>query len=177
MKTLKAFVVAFSISLAPATLLASESKNYAEIGYIQINYEEPGFNFNHGMVGLRVGHNFTENFAVEGLLATNTGNATIYVGLTPVNVSVQSAVGLYLKASTTPSNNFSVYGRAGFTHGRIDAASPFGRAWASDTGPSVGVGFQFDIDKSAYLALDYTLYYMKNDVDIFGPSLNIGFRF
>lgn len=176
------------IAIAIATALAvssgasaQEQANYVQVGAMQANYTDSLVSFSNGMLALTVGHKFDQNLSIEAMAASATSHASGYWGNVYVTAKVSNAAGIYVKAQSTPSNGFSVYGKAGFTRGTVTAsayvAGYSASAWSSGTSPSYGAGAQFDISPRSYIAMDYMSYYNKNNVTIAGPSINFGYKF
>jgi hypothetical protein len=181
MKKIKiASVLATALVIASAAT-AQEQVNYVQVGALNANYSEPSATFNNGMLALTVGHKFDQNLAIEAMAAGAVNHASAYWGNVFVTAKVSNAEGVYMKAQSTPSNGFSVYGKAGFTRGTVTAsayvAGYSASSWSSGTSPSYGAGAQFETSPNSFISIDYMSYYNKNNVKIDGPSVNFGFKY
>jgi hypothetical protein len=74
-----------------------------------------------------------------------------------------------------------LYGKAGFTNGTVTVSASVpgysASAWSSATSASYGVGAQFDVSPTSFVAIDYMSFYNKNNVTIAGPSISYGVKF
>jgi hypothetical protein len=169
-------VVALS-TIAISAQAQEKTGFYAELGFAQANYSEPGLNFNNTMAALTLGYSFNKNIAVEVMGATSTGEANFFIGNTPVRAEVSEASGLYVKASLPIDNNFEVFAKTGVTNAKVEASSAFGGGWASDSSFSYGGGIQFNFNRNAYAIVQYMSYYAKEDVKVKGPAISVGYKF
>jgi len=181
MKIKLAFLLSSFFLISTAQAQSDDEKNYMEAVVLRAYYKESGFNFYHGMGGIRFGHKFDKNFSVEGLAATALATPSGYIGSVYVTAKVSNAFGVYAKVQSDPSNGYSVYGKAGATNGTVTASAYVSgysaTAWSSGTSASYGGGVQIDTAKNQYVGIDYMSYYSKNGVTISGPSVNFGWKF
>jgi outer membrane immunogenic protein len=179
---MKKFIMIMSlISIGITNTFAQTQKKdsgfYAELGYMQASYSESVASFNNGMAALKAGYNIDKNFAIEGLIAGNTGSASFNIGTTAVTAQVQSAYGLYGKGTVELNETVGLYAKAGFTNGTVSASSRFGSGYSSGTSASYGAGIQANLTKDVYANLDYMSYYNKDGISITGPSISFGYKF
>ena len=177
----KKILVGAMLTVIATSTYAQEKKKdsgfYAEVGYMQAYYSESVASFNNGMVALKPGYNINKNFAVEGLIAGNTGNANFNIGTTAFTAKVQNAYGLYGKGTVELNETVELYAKAGFTNGTVSASTRFGSGYSSGTSVSYGAGIQVNLTKDVYTNLDYMSYYNKDGISIIGPSINLGYKF
>ncbi len=178
----KCILLISSLMLAStAQAQTDDEKNYLEGVVLRVYFKEPGFNFYHGMGGIRFGHKFDKNFAIEGLAVSALGTPAGYIGSVYVTSKVSHAYGVYAKVQSDPSNGYSVYGKVGATSGTVTASAYVSgysaTAWSSGTSSSYGGGVQIDTAKNQYVGFDYMSYYSKNGATISGPSVNFGWKF
>ena len=123
MKIKLAFLLSSFFLISTAQAQSDDEKNYMEAVVLRAYYKESGFNFYHGMGGIRFGHKFDKNFSVEGLAATALATPSGYIGSVYVTAKVSNAFGVYAKVQSDPSNGYSVYGKAGATNGTVTASA------------------------------------------------------
>ena len=179
---MKKFIMIMSlISIGITNTFAQTQKKdsgfYAEVGYMQAYYSESVASFNNGMAALKAGYNIDKNYAIEGLIAGNTGSASFFIGSTSVTAQVQNAYGLYGKGTVELTETVGLYAKAGFTNGTVSASSRFGSGYSSGTSLSYGAGIQASFNKDVYATLDYMSYYNRDGVSITGPSISLGYKF
>ncbi len=170
-------LISIGITNTFAQTQKKDSGFYAELGYMQASYSESVASFNNGMAALKAGYNIDKNFAIEGLIAGNTGSASFNIGTTAVTAQVQSAYGLYGKGTVELNETVGLYAKAGFTNGTVSASSRFGSGYSSGTSASYGAGIQANLTKDVYANLDYMSYYNKDGISITGPSISFGYKF
>jgi hypothetical protein len=129
------------------------------------------------MAALKAGYNIDKNYAIEGLIAGNTGSASFNIGTTAITAQVQKAYGLYGKGTVELTETVGLYAKAGFTNGTVSASSRFGSGYSSGTSLSYGAGIQASFNKDVYATLDYMSYYNRDGVSITGPSISLGYKF
>lgn len=182
----KKLVVAALLSLATTVSMAqAQTKKddgfYAELGYAQAYYTEPGANFNHAMGVLKGGYNINKYIAAEVMVAGNLNDAVFYSGSTRIVASVSNAYGAYGKFSLPVNEDFSLFARVGVTNARVDATATNGSrsasAWSSGSDFSYGGGAQFNFTKNIYGQVDYMSYYDKNGITVSAPSISVGYKF
>ena len=177
----KKILVGAMLTVIATSTYAQEKKKdsgfYAEVGYMQAYYSESVASFNNGMAALKAGYNIDKNYAIEGLIAGNTGSASFNIGTTAVTAQVQNAYGLYGKGTVELTEAVGLYAKAGFTNGTVSASSRFGSGYSSGTSLSYGAGIQASFNKDVYATLDYMSYYNKDGISITGPSISLGYKF
>lgn len=171
-----------AIALALLASIGSAQANdqtgaYVETVVTYARYEEPSIWFTNGVGALRLGYNFSSNFAVEVMGGTSLSSTNFNVGSTAVSAKFDSLGAAYLKAKAPVNDQFSFFGKLGVASGKVSASSAYGSGWVSGTDISYGVGMQIKVANKVYLTTDYTSYYSKNSVSITGLSAGVGFEF
>jgi hypothetical protein len=156
---------------------AQSGSSYAEIGGIYARYDEPGAWFTSAVGNVKLGYNINENLAVEALVGRSLADTNFYVGSTLISARIDSMVSGFLKVKAPLSSSTEVFGRFGFTNGKISANSRFGSGWASGTSASYGGGIQFNTTPTSYWNIDYMSYYSGSGITVNGMGANVGFKF
>jgi hypothetical protein len=156
---------------------AQSGSSYAEIGGIYARYDEPGAWFTSAVGNVKLGYNINENLAVEAMVGRSLADTNFYVGSTLISARIDSMVSGFLKVKAPLSSSTEVFGRFGFTNGKISANSRFGSGWASGTSASYGGGIQFNTTPTSYFNIDYMSYYSGSGVTVNGMGANVGFKF
>lgn len=113
-------------------------------------------------VGLRLngGMKFNDYFAAEAHLGSGGSDGSI---------ELDYLVGAYAKGILPVSQEFRVYGLAGFTEVDFDADS--------ESGFSYGAGAEFDVAPNLAVGADYMRYLDKSDYDFDAASVGVRYRF
>ncbi len=183
---MKKLLTSLAISAALLASVAHSEENnkmYLEVGYAHTKFEETGaFSANTGIAALRLGYNFTKNFAAEVIVAQGLDSATVDVdvpgfGIVPASIKVDSAYGFYLKGKVEVANGFELFAKPGYVHARVKISALGLSDSTSDDSFSWAVGGQYNFTDTVYGQIDYASYYDKNGDKVSGPSISIGFKF
>jgi hypothetical protein len=176
MRRLITFFV-FAMSASFSNVYAEDNKTYIELSGVYGKYQETNGWFTTGMGALKLGVNLTDNFSIEGLVATSLADTNFYVGTTLVSARIDNIYGGYLKVKAPASSSVDFFGRIGVAGGQVSASTTYGSSWLSDTGLSYGGGVDIKLEEKSYVSIDYTSYYNKSGISVRGFGIGYGFRF
>ena len=154
-------------------------QSYLGIDVGAASYDEAGIadEANPGVFGGRFGVYFADNLALETRVGTGTSVDTVYVGATPVDVEIDSLVGVYGVGHLPLSSYSSVYGLVGYSRGQITATVPGYSVTDSDSGMSFGFGADIGLNRATSLNVDYTQYLDGTDYDVSAMTVGMTFKF
>ena len=152
---------------------ADNQKNYVDIGYGWAAYEEAGWRFVPHILKVSAGTKIADNLAIEGMGALGIIDSSVG-GLT---LSVDSAYGLYAKPFVDVNDKFELYGRFGVARISGTVSGSGGSIYGYDSSMSYGGGGAFKISQNSSIFLDYTVYYNKNGVFVYGATSGVRFGF
>ena len=183
---MKSHIVALSVALA-CTGAFAQSKSKDNSAYIQLGYNSTQYNLDGisglstaNTLGITLGKNMSENYALEGIYATGMNDSTTTSLGTTVNLKLTTSYGLYLKPKMMISDAVEVFARVGYFNAKATISVPAAPANNSDstgTSPSYGLGASMKITESIYGSLDWRQWYKKDGADIKGIGLSIGYKF
>jgi outer membrane immunogenic protein len=150
MRNILIAAVACSTMLSTAGQAQEASKVYVNVGYSSLDTSVT----NLGVVGARLGYEFTPNFAIEGEAGFGITNNDI----AGVEVKVDNTFGAYLVGKLPLSDSFSLLGRVGYSHLKVSAAAFGSSASADDGSAAYGIGAQYLLDGTNGIRGDYTRY-------------------
>jgi len=152
---------------------AEDKKNYAEIGYGWVAYEEAGWKLVPRIVNFTLGTKVHENIALEGMGAIGVWESS----MGGVTLKVDSVFGAYVKPLVNLGENAELFGKLGFTRVSLTASSSVASASNSESDFSYGGGAAYKFDSSTALVVSYMVYYDKHVSRIFGASTGLRFDF
>lgn len=167
-------ITAVGIGTALASVGAPAQGNaYVEAGLTQLTLSSDGISVKPSNALVRVGFQFTKNFAAELVGAASVSSDT----LMGASFKVDSAYGAYLKGQFEVAPKFELFARAGWLHATLSGSAMGVSLSSSDSSFSYGVGAQYRFTRNWYAQGDYASYYEKSGDTIKGPSLSVGYRF
>ena len=152
---------------------ADNQKNYVDIGYGWAAYEEAGWRFVPRILKVSAGTKVADNLAIEGMGALGIVDSSVG-GLT---LAVDSAYGLYAKPFVDVNDKFELYGRIGVVRISGTVSGSGGSIYGYDSAMSYGGGGAFKVSENGAVFLDYTVYYNKNGVYVYGMTSGLRFGF
>ncbi len=166
------FSTIFSIVVFSSGIAAS-SENYMGVDFTIVKYEETGYSdVNPKVLRLRAGHNFTPNFSLEGHIGFGIADDSTSIMGFKADMEIDYLYGLYVRGNVPLSDQFKMYGIAGYTN--INAtASLLGFSYSDDEEDfSYGVGIEIFSDKKVSCNLEYMQLTEKSDNEF--SSISIG---
>jgi outer membrane immunogenic protein len=149
--------------IASTSHAQSNTKFYGNVGYSLLDTEIT----NLGVLGGRVGYEFTPNFALEG----EAGFGVVNKDIAGVEVKVDSTYGAFLVGKLPLAKNFELIGRVGYSHVNV-SASGFGSSASADEGSAAyGIGAQYLFDGTNGIRGDFTRY-EENDSGFNGYTVS-----
>ncbi|WP_417468548.1 porin family protein [Maricaulis sp.] len=116
-------------------------------------------------------YDFNQYFGVEGQANIGIGDDSVTVLGTPVDVSLDYAVGVFGVVRAFSNENGNVFLRAGYTDSQVDASVPGYSVSADSDAWAYGVGGEYLFDGRNGVRFDYTKFdYDGGDADVFGVS-------
>jgi hypothetical protein len=167
----------------PVAASASEQNGYFELGYSQYmgSSDDGSVSLSIPLITVTLGHNFTPNFAVEGLIGTGVAKDTVRnVSGTGVDVAVgiNSVIGMNLKGILPFTDSFSGFAKIGYQRWASEFTVSDGNASVNSSSSNgealIGAGLQYGISQGKFGTASYTVFNAEN-----GPagSFNIGLGF
>ena len=152
-----------------ATVVADENNGwYVEGQYTAFGISEDGDSVDLGGIGLVVGRDLSENFAVEVIAGIGAGDDSLY----GAKVEVDRYYGLILKPNMDVSEQINIFLDLGYVDLQLQASGPGGTIKDSNSKFLWGVGAEVDFNDSIYGSIGYS------DLDTSdGIQLGIGYRF
>ena len=176
MKHIARIAVTTALALAGA---AAHAQYYVEGAYTPTTIKiEDGAKLKPAMLSATVGYDLHPNFAVEAMLGLGAKKDSATDGTNSGSIKYKHAYGVYLKPRYQLSQEFEIFGRAGFTHGKLEGSdSTGGNGNVSGGTFSWGLGGNYAIDKQLYLTASYMNFYKKDGLKIDGFNLGVGYKF
>lgn len=172
MKKLATTIILLSALSAPVM-----AGNYAGVQYAMVTYEESGIpDFNPSAIVGIFGHEFNNNFAIEGRLGAGLGDDSNNISGVDVAVEVNNFVSIFAKGSIPMGASVKAYGLIGYTNGKITASAGGFSASASESDVSYGFGLEFGGSKTVG-TLEYVNYIDKNGGSLSSINLGANFKF
>lgn len=183
MKKLTTAIALMSVLSAPVMAVS----NYAGVQFNMITFSENGFPDAEptALTGI-FGHNFNDNFAVEGRFGfgLSDGSNSFSFGGFDFNgdIAIDSLVSVFAKGSAPMGAAAKVYGLVGFTSGEITATVTevttgiSASVSDSETDLSYGFGVEFGSGKTTG-TLEYVQYIDKGAATISSINLGANFKF
>ncbi|WP_019022875.1 MULTISPECIES: porin family protein [unclassified Thioalkalivibrio] len=163
--------------LAPALALAQPSAGTPYVGgqYSHLDADVSGVSgsWNPDALVARGGYFFNEYFAVEGRAGTGLSDDTD----NGVDVELDYMIGGYARGNLPVSNVVSLYGMAGVTHAEATASGGGVSVTDDDTGPSYGVGAEFNVANDLGLSVEWMRYMDESDYDVDAISVGMNYHF
>ncbi len=148
--------------------------NYFGINISGLNYSEDDFDVNETGLGLRLGHEFGNYFAVEGHAVAGIEDDSSQ----GVDISIDYLAGVYLRGNIFLWDpRARLYGLVGVTTGKVTAKA-FGLSdTTTDTELGYGLGFEFYGDSRNAVNLEFMRYMDGEDsgVDYEVDAFSLGY--
>jgi outer membrane immunogenic protein len=192
----KHILLGCALATLSANVIAADKagRGYVGAGYTMLTVSpEGGPDLDLSALGVRGGYYFNKYFSVEGRLAIGVGDDSITETVfDPVlgfitgtlTTSLDYSLGVYAVGHIPVTEQFQLYGLAGFTQHSVNlevCVTGFGCDDESydDSDLSFGVGAEFDMTKNLSLGVEYVSYFtdgeiedLKYDTDGLGITLN-----
>lgn len=175
----KAISVLLSLPLL-APLPAGAAGSYVALDVMFPEYKESNTGFDTlrpTALAVRYGHRLTRALALEGRAGTGISSDSDSRLATTVDLSIDSVVGLYVRAATAPESDVALYALAGIATARVDAGdatsgSTIDGGTATDL--SLGFGLETEISRDFSLSFEFLQIADKPDFDL--SALTLGFK-
>lgn len=179
MKKVFCKMLVVALTLSTFSLAYAQDGLYVGANISQINYKEDGISTIKPIaLSLKLGNQFTKNFALEARIGTGISDDSLDVFGTSVKVEVDSFYGIYGKGILPLNDNFSVYGLAGYTKGELTASAPgVGSFSESDSDFSFGVGCDYFFAENVAFNFEYARLFSGSDYTVNAPSMGITLKF
>lgn len=177
----KHILLGCALTALSANALAADNtgKTYVGAGYTMLTVSpEGGPDFDLSALGVRGGYYFNKYFSVEGRLAFGVGDDSMSetgdIGFGPetltLTIDLDYSLGVYAVGHIPLTEQFQLYGLAGFTKHEITleaCAASVGcdSEGFDDNDLSFGVGAEFDMTKNLSLGLEYVSYFTDGDIE------------
>ena len=174
MRQLCAGALAALCSLGSA---AAQEGGYSGVSYVWGSYQEDGFpSADPQALAFRLGWQLHRNIAVEARAGFGVGDDTVTFRGAPVEVKLDHYFGVYGKGIAPLSEGFAVYGLVGLVGGKATATGFGYSASSSDTGLSLGVGFDLALGRHWALSLEWTELFKDADFTVRATSFGMLYR-
>lgn len=154
---------------------AEQGEGYYGIGYHMGSYENTSLpEANPGAITFRAGSYLNQVIALEARLALGITDDTVGAN---IDVELDSALSVFIKADVPMTAFVNAYGLLGLTRGEIETSAGGFTASESDTGLSYGLGIEGEINRRTSLSAEYVLYLDENAFEYTGINFGITTRF
>jgi opacity protein-like surface antigen len=165
--------VALFTTLTLAATTAAAADTYLTMGATTLKYKQQvsGLKLTSDSyaLGLTLGANLAQNFAIEGLVAT---------GLNSGDLKLDYALGIYAVVRSNENQTGSAYLKAGFTKmqgsGKLSYNGSSTTLKTDDSSFSYGIGVDFKASPNSSVRFEYMNYYDQDNVTIDG--FGIGYK-
>jgi hypothetical protein len=173
---------AMACSGAFAQSKSNDDSMYVSLGSNSGQYTVGGIpglsNANHLVITL--GKNMSENYALEGVYASGMSDSSSTSLGTTVNIKMTTSYGLYVKPKAKITDAIEVFGRVGYLSLKSSFTVPnfpSNNQNNDGTSPSWGLGTSMKFTDKIYGTLDWMQMYKKDNADIKGFGLSVGYNF
>lgn len=177
-----------TVTLSALVLAAgANAQTYVEVGYTSTDYSNSvvvsghSYDITASPSAIRgiVGHEFTPNFSLEGMLGLGLSSSNLSVSgiSTPVDLKIDSIYGVYVKPKAQVSPDLEVFARVGYAHVRGTSSYQNTSSSSSGNSFSYGLGMSYAINKQMSVNFDAMSYYDKNSASATGTTIGIGYKF
>ena len=176
-----------SISLLTLTCLATfsthtyaeQNQGYYGIGYHMGSYEENGVpEADIGAIAFRAGGYLNQVIALEARLALGITDDTVRNNINnPVDIDLDTALSVFVKADVPVTPFVNAYGLLGFTRAEIEASTGGLTTSESETGLSYGLGMEGEISRHTSLSIEYVLLLDEDAFEYTAINVGITARF
>lgn len=163
---------------------AQQSDLYGEVGFAALKIkDESGTlgSFDNTAVKFTLGKVVANNIALEAMIGTGMSDDSKVISGVNVSVETKEYYGAFVRPFAKINDDFEVFARVGYFHGKLRATASNGVASASisDSGGDIayGVGAAYNITKTTALVVDYMNYYDKEDTKVNGFGLGLRYKF
>jgi len=165
-----ASAAALCLFAAPAMAqFAPQSGAYGTLGYAHMD----GRGVDLGAIQGRLGYKFAPAFGVEAEGAVGVNRKDITVGPVTYDVRMQRSLAAYAVGAVPLSDNFEIFGRAGYGNTRLKADSAVGTVTGHGDSWNYGAGGQYFFDGANGLRADFTRHdfrHGRGKADVWGIS-------
>ena len=141
---------------------------YAGAGHTYVDFDDVEFN----TLNLRGGYDFNEFVALEGEVLVGLGDEDVDLGGSTADVSLDYALGAFVKGQYPVSEQVSLFARAGYAYMEAEASAS-GVTLSDDTdGFAYGAGAEWAFAGPNAVRVEYTRYEFEDDAeaDSFGAT-------
>ena len=174
----------FRTSLASLLCLFAAAGAHAQEGLYggafvsRVTYAEDGLDdANPTAIGVKIGASISKNFAVEARLGTGLSDDSVSVLGVPVSIKVDNFYGVYGRGILPLSDQASIYGLLGYTHGKLKGDFTGGSVSISDSDVSYGIGGDFAVTPTVSLNVEWARLFKGDDFKVDGLTFGVSFKF
>lgn len=128
-------------------------------------------------LSVRYGRHLTPGLALEGRIGTGIADDSDSDLATTVDLSIDSVIGAYLRASIAPERDVALYALAGIARADLDAgdaSSASGFNAGTETDLSLGFGLEAEISREVSFSFEFIQLAYKRDFDL--STLTLGLK-
>jgi len=133
------------------------------------------------LIGVYIGYELNNNFAAEGLIGTGLGGTDVKVNgvsqSNPVTSKTDYLFGVFIKPQAMLNDEFEVFGRLGYIKGKSTSSNTSASLSDIKDDWSYGVGANYYLNKSTYVAANWMNLYRKNGVNSDGWAIGVGLKY
>lgn len=176
MKTRQWLAVA---ALGAAAMGAQAQGLYAELGYTNLKATAEGFSVKPEGLRLIVGYDINEFLAAEGMVGLGISKGRKFHQNNTVTAELDHSVGVFLRPRFNLTDDFEVFGRAGWARSKMSASATKTGLSGSQSGTdfAYGVGVSLRINPTWSLNADYMNYFSRGGLRVNGYTVGVGMRF
>lgn len=178
MKSFATAILTLAAFCCAAPALAQDGLYYVGVNYAGATYKQEGVpNVHPSALAFKAGRELHRNLAVEVRAGFGVGHDTVtYLGM-PVDFRLDHFFGFYGRGVLPLSEYSSVYGLIGLVGGRVTARGAGTSASSSDTGVSLGLGFELGINRHSAVNFEWAELFEGTDYKIEAASLGYTYRY
>ena len=175
---IKILAVGGCAALLTTQALAETKDGYFGISYTSLNYEESGFpDANLSALNLRIGKQYDEVISGELRFGFGVQDDEVSVFGYDAQLSVDTLLGVYLRASVPVEGNFKPYAIVGFNRAELEVNILGNNVSASEDDVAYGLGFDVEISNNLDLNVEYANLYDKDGTELRGLNISLSARY
>lgn len=173
-----ALIASLTLASLSTASLADTNQAYYGIGYHHGSLDIQGLpETNPGGIAFRVGKYINEVIAFEGRLMLGLTDDTFTFLGADIDVELNSALSIFVKADVPMSPFVNAYGLLGYTSGEVEFTGPGGSFSEDENDLSYGFGIEGEIGRNTLLSAEYVMFLDGTDFDYTGLNFGITTRF
>ena len=172
------------ILLIAASLLAVSAAHadvtqpvYGEVAYVASTYSDSDISVRPGVLRGIAGIEYNSNLAFEAMVGAGVRDGSFGVGGYTADVSVDYAIGAYIKPKLALTPDLELFGRVGFVRAKLSASVAGMSVSTSGSDVSFGIGLKYAIAPAWSANLDYMSYGKIDGTKGSGVGLGVSYKF